>query len=114
MCSSFAYRPVVFIRHLTPRFRPLWLGPLLKIIETVRIRVRPITLALRLRIKMSTGHIFISLIRGGLVGLLWSHSLGFLLVLLILGGYYLFEGAICLIQGFVFCLLIGQYQDEHC
>jgi F-type H+-transporting ATPase subunit a len=61
--SSLIYKPILFLGHLTPRFSPLWLVPLLKIVELVSKFVRPLTLSLRLRIKMTTGHIFIRLLR---------------------------------------------------
>src|ERR1700727_700681 len=91
-----------FFSHLVPQGRPLVLGSFIAVIELVSIFIRSITLALRLSIKITTGHIFISLVRNGILGFLLSNSfVGFIFTGLLLFFYYLFEFGISFIQGVV-------------
>lgn len=111
--SSVEFSIVGFLCHLTPQGSPKYLAPILNLIELVRNIIRPLTLALRLRIKMTTGHVLISLMRTrGVLCLFSSYLLCGLLIILI-RGYLLFEVGICFIQGFVFRLLSAQYLGEH-
>ena len=50
-----------FLCHLTPQGAPMYLAPVLNLIELVRNIIRPLTLALRLSINMTTGHVLIAL-----------------------------------------------------
>ena len=111
--SRIEYSVIGFLRHLTPQGSPIYLAPILNLIELVSNLIRPLTLALRLRIKMTTGHVLISLMRtrGGLCFFLSKPLL--ILLMLLIGGYMLFEVGICFIQGFVFSLLRIQYLGEH-
>lgn len=106
--SSYFLDPIGYLGHHTPMGSPLVLSFALKVIELVRNFIRPLTLCLRLRVKISTGHIFIYLLRGGCFR---SLSLFFLGVFA-LGVYFLFEIAICFVQAFVFGLLLVNYMDE--
>lgn len=111
--SSIEFSIVGFLSHLTPQGSPNYLAPILKLIELVRNIIRPLTLALRLRINMTTGHVLISLMSTrGVLCFFSSYILCGLLIMLIMG-YLLFEVGICFIQGFVFRLLRAQYLGEH-
>ena len=102
-----------FVSHLVPQGRPLGLAAFLSIVELISKIIRPLTLALRLRIKITTGHIFISLIRRGILGFVLRKSFwGFFIFSSILGFYYIFEFIICGIQAIVFNLLLVQYVEE--
>ncbi len=111
--SRLEFSFVRFLSHFTPRGSPVYLVPVLKLIELVSNLIRPLTLALRLSINMTTGHILISLIstRGRIS--LFSINPMFLLIVILISGYILFEVGICFIQGFVFSLLGVQYLKEH-
>lgn len=101
------------IAHFLPDGAPDWLNPFLVLIETTRVTVRPITLSFRLAANMSAGHIVLGLI-GIYCAVAWFNSLtGLLLLLLTTIGYILFEVAICLIQAYIFCLLLSLYADDH-
>jgi F0F1-type ATP synthase membrane subunit a len=39
--------------------------------------------------------------------------LGFIILISTTVGYVLFEVAICLIQAYIFCLLLSLYSDDH-
>nr|BCJ04113.1 ATP synthase F0 subunit 6 [Metaphire hilgendorfi]BDQ43960.1 ATP synthase F0 subunit 6 [Metaphire hilgendorfi] len=111
--SSAIYSPKKTVAHLLPDGAPDWLNPFLVIIETTSIIVRPLTLSFRLAANMSAGHIVLSL-----VGIYWASawftsSFGTSLLILTTLGYMLFEFAICLIQAYIFCLLLSLYSNDH-
>ena len=111
--SSFSYSPKKSIAHFLPAGAPEWLNPFLVIIETTRIIVRPITLSFRLAANMTAGHIVLTLIRLYCVGAIFSSTSSFLFLLTLSRGYIAFELAICLIQAYIFCLLLSLYSDDH-
>jgi len=76
----------------------------------VSIIIRPLTLTVRLIANISAGHIVISLIANVLV----SASLPALVSIFLLNvGYNLFEVFVCLIQAYIFTLLVKLYAEEH-
>lgn len=103
--SSLEYKFFKFFSNFTPSGCPDYLAPLLSIIEIVSMFIRPLTLSLRLRINITTGHVFISLM--GVSRKLLK------LVIILMWGYLIFEVGIRFIQGFVFSLLTSQYLGEH-
>ena len=111
--SSIGFSPITFFSHMTPQGSPPYLAPILKVIELVRKFIRPLTLALRLGINMTTGHILIALMITSRCLALWNIKILFLLLSFIVMGYLLFEVGISFIQGFVFSLLRAQYLGEH-
>nr|YP_009144474.1 ATP synthase F0 subunit 6 [Metaphire californica]AKJ52260.1 ATP synthase F0 subunit 6 [Metaphire californica]BDQ43544.1 ATP synthase F0 subunit 6 [Metaphire californica] len=111
--SSGFFSPKKTIAHLLPDGAPDWLNPFLVIIETTSIVVRPLTLSFRLAANMSAGHIVLSLV-GIYCASAWFTSIfGTTMLVLTTLGYVLFEFAICLIQAYIFCLLLSLYSDDH-
>nr|YP_009255788.1 ATP synthase F0 subunit 6 [Placobdella lamothei]CVK87351.1 ATP synthase F0 subunit a [Placobdella lamothei] len=111
--SSLALNKKEFIAKLLPDGAPDWLNPFLVLIETVSITVRPLTLSFRLAANMSAGHIVLGLL-GTYMSIALSTSISAtVLLLLISSGYILFEFAICMIQAYIFCLLLSLYTDDH-
>nr|ALQ78834.1 ATP synthase F0 subunit 6 [Glycera tesselata] len=111
--SSALYNPKSFTASLLPGGAPDWLNPFLVLIETISIIIRPITLSVRLAANMSAGHIVL-----GLIGIYTSSamftSMTFTIMLLFSQIIYLvFEVGICLIQAYIFCLLITLYSGDH-
>lgn len=101
------------IAHFLPDGAPDWLNPFLVLIETTRIIVRPITLSFRLAANIRAGHIVLRLI-GIYCAAAWFNSIrASILLLLTTLGYIIFEIAICLIQAYIFCLLLSLYADDH-
>ena len=101
------------IAHLLPEGAPDWLNPFLVLIESSRIIVRPITLSFRLAANIRAGHIVLGLI-GIYAAAAWFNRISVFLVLLrLIIGYLLFEVAICLIQGYIFFLLLTLYANDH-
>jgi ATP synthase subunit 6 len=111
--SSASYKPKAFIAHFLPDGAPTWLNPFLILIETVRIAVRPLTLSFRLAANIRAGHIVLGLV--GLyiaVALRQTRALTIPLIIVAIL-YILFEVAICIIQAYIFCLLLSLYSDYH-
>lgn len=101
------------IAHLLPEGAPDWLNPFLVLIESSRIVVRPVTLSFRLAANMRAGHIVLALI-GIYAAASWFNRIPvFLILLTLIIGYLLFEVAICLIQGYIFFLLLTLYANDH-
>lgn len=111
--SRFFTNPFLFTGHFCPAGSPTVLGWFLRLVEVVRVSIRPGTLTLRLVAKMTTGHILIGLLTLASCGLIFSFSILLPFVLLILQGYLIFEVFICLIQGNVFYMLLANYTSEH-
>nr|QFG38877.1 ATP synthase F0 subunit 6 [Taron dubius] len=112
--SAIFFSPSSVVAGLLPMGAPSALNPFLVIIETVSIMVRPITLSVRLTANMSAGHIVLTLIGSYLTASLFLSSLFSMLLLLSIQVLYtIFEFGIGLIQGYIFCLLITLYSDEH-
>nr|BDQ43791.1 ATP synthase F0 subunit 6 [Amynthas sp. CS029] len=111
--SSSSFSPKKTIAHLLPDGAPDWLNPFLVIIETTSIMVRPLTLSFRLAANMSAGHIVLSLIGIYCASAWFTSMFGTSMLILTTLGYVLFEFAICLIQAYIFCLLLSLYSDDH-
>nr|UZT67856.1 ATP synthase F0 subunit 6 [Acanthobdella peledina] len=113
MMSSFITNKKEFMASLLPDGAPTWLNPFLVIIETISIFVRPLTLSFRLAANMSAGHIVMSLLGIYSSSYMFTNSPMMLTMFLIIPGYIMFELTICLIQAYIFCLLISLYSDDH-
>nr|AQP26662.1 ATP synthase F0 subunit 6 [Anoplotermes sp. E1 TB-2017] len=95
--------------HLVPQGTPTMLMPFMVIIETISNLIRPGTLAVRLTANMIAGHLLLTLL--GNNGPAMSHSMLMVLItaqilLLIL------EGAVAVIQSYVFAILSTLYSSE--
>jgi F-type H+-transporting ATPase subunit a len=93
-------------RVFLPLNTPWYLIPFLRVVEMVRIRVRPVTLCFRLLANISAGHILLALVCKLSFG---AWLLGVILSLL--------ELVVAVVQSFVFVMLIRVYLQEsfsHC
>ena len=80
---------------------PSFLNPFLILIEIVRIRVRPITLSVRLVANIAAGHIVLSLIGSYFVSLIFLSTMTATFLAFIQLFYTIFEFAICMIQAYI-------------
>lgn len=97
------------ISHLTPQGTPSVLIPFIVIIESIRLIIRPITLAVRLTANIIAGHILLALL--GRTG----ENLSIILLVILLGSQillYILELAVSLIQAYVFSILSTLYRRE--
>nr|QNV12112.1 ATP synthase F0 subunit 6 [Araneus quadratus] len=95
--------------HLVPEGSPIYLSPLMVMIESISHLMRPFTLSIRLAANMMAGHLIISLLASiSLMSILgFSSSILFQSILLIL------EFGVSVIQGFVFSILLLLYALEY-
>lgn len=99
---------------LLPAGAPAWLNPFLVLVETLRILVRPITLSFRLAANMTAGHVIISLVGTySAYALFLGPSLSLSFLLAVQTAYSIFEFGVCLIQAYIFCLLLSLYREDH-
>nr|BCL84916.1 ATP synthase F0 subunit 6 [Nodularia douglasiae biwae] len=100
--------------HLVPTGSPVVLIPLLVLIESVSILIRPITLGVRLAANITMGHLMLHVIGEYVVEFFYEVSfLGSLLGGLVMWGYVIFEFAVSFLQAYVFVLLVGLYSSDH-
>nr|AYP41017.1 ATP synthase F0 subunit 6 [Nodularia douglasiae] len=100
--------------HLVPTGSPVALIPLLVLIESVSILIRPITLGVRLAANITMGHLMLHVIGEYVVEFFYEVSfLGSLLGGLVMWGYVIFEFAVSFLQAYVFVLLVGLYSSDH-
>lgn len=97
------------LRHLTPQGTPSVLIPFIVIIESIRLIIRPLTLAIRLTANIIAGHMLLALL--GTTG----ENLSITLLILLVGSQillYILELAVSLIQAYVFSILSTLYRRE--
>nr|YP_011014016.1 ATP synthase F0 subunit 6 [Unio gibbus]WQA10097.1 ATP synthase F0 subunit 6 [Unio gibbus] len=100
--------------HLVPTGSPIALIPLLVMIESVSILIRPITLGVRLAANITMGHLMLHVIGEYVVAFFYEFSLfGSLFGSLVMWGYVIFEFAVSFLQAYVFVLLVGLYSSDH-
>ena len=114
LLSSAKWKFSRFLSHFLPAGAPSFLNPFLVLVETTSVSVRPITLSVRLAANIGAGHIVIGLVGVYMVGAIFSSSvLSGSLLFFIQSFYFIFEFGICLVQGYIFSLLLVLYSDEH-
>nr|QXT59973.1 ATP synthase membrane subunit 6 [Tuberculatus sp. 1 YL-2021a] len=91
------------IAHLIPIGTPMMLAPLMTIIETMSIFIRPLSLSIRLTANMIAGHL--------LMTLLSSNSM-MIIILLVQMFMMTFELCVAMIQSYVFSILTSLYSSE--
>nr|YP_009471894.1 ATP synthase F0 subunit 6 [Stomias atriventer]AVI25987.1 ATPase subunit 6 [Stomias atriventer] len=106
-------QPTVALGHLLPEGTPTLLIPLLIIIETISLFIRPLALGVRLTANLTAGHLLIGLISTAAVVLLPIMPTVALLTTTILFLLTLLEVAVAMIQAYVFVLLLSLYLQEN-
>nr|ALN11494.1 ATP synthase F0 subunit 6 [Pristimantis fenestratus] len=105
-------QPSFSIAHLLPEGTPNPLIPILIIIETISLFIRPIALGVRLTANLTAGHLLIQLSSTATLALLHFPPLALLTfsALLLLT---VLEIAVAMIQAHVFILLLSLYLQEN-
>nr|AZZ71364.1 ATP synthase F0 subunit 6 [Holbrookia lacerata]AZZ71377.1 ATP synthase F0 subunit 6 [Holbrookia lacerata]AZZ71390.1 ATP synthase F0 subunit 6 [Holbrookia lacerata]AZZ71403.1 ATP synthase F0 subunit 6 [Holbrookia lacerata]AZZ71429.1 ATP synthase F0 subunit 6 [Holbrookia lacerata] len=106
-------QPTISLGHLLPEGTPTPLIPILIIIETISLFIRPLALGVRLTANLTAGHLLIQLISTAAFVLMPSMALtattAFIVLLLLTG----LEIAVAMIQAYVFVLLLSLYLQEN-
>nr|YP_003345273.1 ATP synthase F0 subunit 6 [Moringua edwardsi]BAI53138.1 ATPase subunit 6 [Moringua edwardsi] len=106
-------QPTMALGHLLPEGTPTPLIPVLIIIETISLLIRPLALGVRLTANLTAGHLLIQLIATAAFVLLPIMPTGAILTTTVLFLLTLLEVAVAMIQAYVFVLLLSLYLQEN-
>nr|AIK19911.1 ATP synthase F0 subunit 6 [Leiopelma hamiltoni] len=106
-------QPTATLGHLLPEGTPTPLIPILIIIETISLFIRPLALGVRLTANLTAGHLLIQLIATAAFVLLPIMPIVSILSSTILLLLTLLEVAVAMIQAYVFILLLSLYLQEN-
>nr|CAC28056.1 ATP synthase A chain subunit 6 [Pemphigus bursarius]CAD67995.1 ATP synthase A chain subunit 6 [Pemphigus populi] len=91
------------IAHLIPLNTPIYLAPLMTLIETMSIFIRPFSLSIRLTANLIAGHLLMTLL---------NFNSMMLLIIFIQMFMMMFELCVAMIQSYVFSILSSLYSSE--
>nr|YP_009312313.1 ATP synthase F0 subunit 6 [Clypeobarbus pleuropholis]BAV71788.1 ATPase subunit 6 [Clypeobarbus pleuropholis] len=106
-------QPTISLAHLLPEGTPIPLIPVLIIIETISLIIRPFALAVRLTANLTAGHLLIRLIAAAVVALSKVSTALAILTAIVLSLLTILEFAVAMIQAYVFVLLLSLYLQEN-
>nr|AGX84967.1 ATP synthase F0 subunit 6 [Ammodytes personatus]QFI35669.1 ATP synthase F0 subunit 6 [Ammodytes personatus]QHN51677.1 ATP synthase F0 subunit 6 [Ammodytes marinus] len=106
-------QPTVALGHLLPEGTPTPLIPVLIVIETISLFIRPLALGVRLTANLTAGHLLIQLIATAAFILLPMMPAVAILTLVLMFLLTLLEIAVAMIQAYVFVLLLSLYLQEN-
>nr|AFC77237.1 ATP synthase F0 subunit 6 [Coregonus lavaretus]AFC77328.1 ATP synthase F0 subunit 6 [Coregonus lavaretus] len=106
-------QPTAALGHLLPEGTPVPLIPVLIIIETISLFIRPLALGVRLTANLTAGHLLIQLIATAAFVLLPLMPTVAILTAIVLFLLTLLEIAVAMIQAYVFVLLLSLYLQEN-
>nr|YP_003345208.1 ATP synthase F0 subunit 6 [Cynoponticus ferox]BAI53307.1 ATPase subunit 6 [Cynoponticus ferox] len=106
-------QPTAALGHLLPEGTPPPLIPVLIIIETISLFIRPLALGVRLTANLTAGHLLIQLIATAAFVLLPMMPTVAVLTATVLFLLTLLEVAVAMIQAYVFVLLLSLYLQEN-
>nr|AKS48929.1 ATP synthase F0 subunit 6 [Trypanobia cryptica] len=106
--------PKKTMAKLLPEGTPTPINPFLATVELISSCVRPLTLAFRLAANISAGHVILAMVASFMSNTLLSSTiLKFIAMIIMVGAYSMFEIIICMIQAFVFVLLLSMYSNDY-
>nr|YP_009459848.1 ATP synthase F0 subunit 6 [Channa gachua]AUT14032.1 ATP synthase F0 subunit 6 [Channa gachua]QIC20570.1 ATP synthase F0 subunit 6 [Channa gachua] len=106
-------QPTHALAHLLPEGTPTLLIPILIVIETISVLIRPLALGVRLTANLTAGHLLIQLIATAVFVLLPLLPTVAILTAILLFLLTLLEIAVAMIQAYVFVLLLSLYLQEN-
>lgn len=112
---GFARHGLHFFSLFVPHGVPGWMLPIIVPVEFISFMIRPFSLALRLFVAMTAGHILLKVLAGFIVGLGLAGGAASLITvptLLLLVGISALELLVAAIQAYVFALLTSLYLND--
>nr|YP_009990482.1 ATP synthase F0 subunit 6 [Gobiusculus flavescens]QNM99719.1 ATP synthase F0 subunit 6 [Gobiusculus flavescens] len=106
-------QPTAALGHLLPEGTPVLLIPVLIIIETISLFIRPLALGVRLTANLTAGHLLMQLIATAAFVLLPLMPAVAILTSVVLLLLTILEVAVAMIQAYVFVLLMSLYLQEN-
>nr|AEY77663.1 ATPase6 [Barisia imbricata imbricata] len=106
-------QPTISIGHMLPEGTPAPLIPILIIIETISLFIRPLALGVRLTANLTAGHLLIQLISMAIITIIPTLPTTALITFMVLLLLTLLELAVAMIQAYVFILLLSLYLQEN-
>nr|WNH21249.1 ATP synthase F0 subunit 6 [Bryaninops yongei] len=106
-------QPTIALGHLLPEGTPIPLIPVLIIIETISLFIRPLALGVRLTANLTAGHLLMQLIATAALVIMPLMPIVGLLTTAVLFLLTLLEVAVAMIQAYVFVLLLSLYLQEN-
>nr|AAK69842.1 ATPase subunit 6 [Rhamdia guatemalensis] len=106
-------QPTAALGHLLPEGTPALLIPILIVIETISLFIRPLALGVRLTANLTAGHLLIQLISTATITLMPMMTTVATLTAILLVMLTLLEVAVAMIQAYVFVLLLSLYLQEN-
>nr|WCK11688.1 ATP synthase F0 subunit 6 [Taenioides cirratus] len=106
-------QPTKSLAHFLPEGTPIALIPVLIIIETISLFIRPIALGVRLTANLTAGHLLMHLISTAAYSLLCLMPTVAILTTIVLFMLTVLEIAVAMIQAYVFVLLLSLYLQEN-
>nr|YP_010234416.1 ATP synthase F0 subunit 6 [Mesalina olivieri]QTA72569.1 ATP synthase F0 subunit 6 [Mesalina olivieri] len=106
-------QPTASLGHLLPEGTPSVLIPMLVLIETTSLLIRPIALGVRLTANLTAGHLLMQLISTAVLVIMNITTTASLITLIVLTLLACLEMAVALIQAYVFTLLLTLYLQEN-
>nr|NP_443650.1 ATP synthase F0 subunit 6 [Monopterus albus]UFZ01342.1 ATP synthase F0 subunit 6 [Monopterus albus]BAB70370.1 ATPase subunit 6 [Monopterus albus] len=110
---GFRNQPTLSLAHLLPEGTPTLLVPVLIIIETISLLIRPFALGVRLTANLTAGHLLIQLIATATLAFMSIMPAIATLTSILLLLLTLLEIAVAMIQAYVFVLLLSLYLQEN-
>lgn len=107
--TGFIKHGIKFFSLFLPHGIPLWLAPLLFIIEFFAFLAKPVSLSLRLVANMIAGHVLLKVIAGFMVSLILILKPLPLPLMVVLFGFELF---VAILQAYIFTLLSCVYLSD--
>ncbi len=104
--------PIGFLKHFIPAGIPLWIAPMIFVIELVSYMARPFSLALRLAANMIAGHTLIHVIAGFVFPL---SAIGYVAAVFPISFLVFMTGLevfVAILQAYIFALLCCMYLGE--
>ncbi|MFM7557081.1 MAG: F0F1 ATP synthase subunit A, partial [Alphaproteobacteria bacterium] len=97
-----------FIHMFLPSGVPIWMAPVIFVIELFSFLIRPITLSVRLFANMVAGHVLLKVIAGFVISLGFLGVFPFLFSIIMTG----FELFVAVLQAYIFSILVCAYLSE--